>query len=456
MHAKRDPRNSQKGVSLILCLLVLLILMGLSGTLVLSVNSEILASNNAKMMMQARYAAEAGMQRALNWFVYSYTPNTSSYSSYGTGVEPVVYPSTGTNVVILSGSSAVNSNFPTSSVQSSFNTTLNNVSLSALGMNASYSVYAKLLSVQQSGSSTLETWQVTSVGNAAGGSNATVQLTSKIAKSLGNSLFTYAAFATSPACPGMTLDSSNVTDSYDSSTGTYTTTHVNTGGNIGSNGSVSGGSDTIHGTVVAAQVGTGTPCSYIAQGFGGTPTAHIPRLNIAIPTMPVQPTPITSLALVNQTLAPGSYGNLTSGGSAHTVHLTTGIYNFNSLTTSDGLTFVLDSTPVTINFWGTGVTNVISTGGPLTIDSGGRPRDCVIKYAGTGTFQLNDHFDGAFAIDAPNSTMHLTSTSTIYGAMIVGTYQTGSDITVHYDHDLQNAFNTASTTQITSYSWNKN
>jgi hypothetical protein len=171
--------------------------------------------------------------------------------------------------------------------------------------------------------------------------------------------------------------------------------------------------------------------------------------------MPTQPTPITGYALTNTTLAPGSYGNLTVSGGAKTVHLTTGTYNFNSLSTSDGLTFVLDSTPVTINFWGTGVTNVINTGGPLTINSGGRPRNCVINYAGTGSMLFNDHFDGAFAILAPNATIHPASTSTIYGSMIAGTYITGSDITVHYDTDLQNAFNTASATQITSYNWNK-
>jgi Tfp pilus assembly protein PilX len=459
MSINRKSRKKQQGVSLIIALFLLLLLSALAALITVATNTEVLATSNYRMMMQSRYAAEAGVQKALNWFTYNYTP-PSSYTTYGTNKNPVVYPSTATTAVSLSAISGATSNYPDSAVSSSFSTALSGQTLTSLGMSAGYAVSAKLLRVNNDPTTgnTVETWQVLSTGSTTNG-NSRLQLTAELQKAHGTALFTYAAFTTSPACGGFYMDSGVITDSYSTASGgTYAGTHVNTGGNIGSNGSISGGSDTIYGNVVSAKIGTGTPCTQGDPGISGAGNSiqSMSRLTVPTPVIPAQPLPITSYALSNQILAPGNYGNLTSGGSAHTVHLTTGTYNFNSLVTSDGLTIVLDSTPVTINFWGTGVTDIVNTGGPLTINNGGKPADCLIQYAGSGTFLTNDKFGGAFAMDMPNASANIDSSSTpIYGALIFATLSTRGGSVIHYDNNLKNNFNTASVTQLVGYSWSK-
>lgn len=83
------------------------------------------------------------------------------------------------------------------------------------------------------------------------------------------------------------------------------------------------------------------------------------------------------------------------------------------------------------------------------------PKDLLIQPAATGNFTLNDHLNGNLTVDAPLSTWNLNSTSTIDGALIVNTYNSHSDIHIHYDRSLGAGFSTASNTQMTSYSWSK-
>jgi Tfp pilus assembly protein PilX len=463
MSTKRNSKKAQHGVSLIISLFLLLLLSALAALLTVATNTEILATSNYRSMMQTRYAAEAGVQKTLNWFKYNYTP-PPSYANLGTGSNPVVYPIGSTTAVSLSGVNSGYSNFPTSGDVSSFYGALNGQSLASQGMSASYAVSAKLLRVNRDPvtNANLETWQITSTGSTTSG-NAKLQLVAELQRANGTSLFTYAAFTTSPACGGFYMDSGVVTDSYNTASGgTYAGTHVNTGGNIGSNGSINGGSDTIYGNVVSAKIGTGTPCTQGNPGIAGAGNSiqTITRVSVPTPVYTLQTAPIATRALVNnEVLPPGVYGNLTSANGAKTIHLTTGTYNFNTLTTSDALTFVLDSVPVTINFSGTGVTSsgkFINTGGPLTINTGGKPADCLIQYSGAGQLYTGDKFGGAFAIDAPNASADIDSSSTpIFGALIFGTLSTRGGSVIHYDQNLQNSFATASTTQLTGYSWSK-
>jgi Tfp pilus assembly protein PilX len=463
MSINRKLRKRQQGISLIIALFLLLLLSALAALITVATNTEVLATSNYRMMMQSRYAAEAGVQKALNWFTYNYTP-ASSYASYGTSKNPVVYPATATTAVSLSAVSGTSSNYPDSTVASSFNTALSGKTLTSLGMSAGYNVTARLLRVNNDvlTGNTVETWQIVSTGSTTNG-NSSLQLTAELQKAHGTALFTYAAFAQSPACGGFYMDSGVVTDSYTSAgSGTYSSTKTTTGGDIGSNGSINGGSDTIYGNVVSAKIGTGTPCTQGNPGISGAGNSiqSISRVTVPTPVIPPQPLPITSYALSNnQVLAPGNYGNVTSGGGGNTVHLSAGTYNFNSLSTSDGLFFVVDSAPVTINFWGTGVTNVVNTGGPLTINNvagGGKPSDVLIQYAGTGNFVTNDKFGGSFAMNMPNAAANIDSSDiAIYGAMIFSTLSTRGGITIHYDNNLKNNFNTASVTQLTGYSWSK-
>src|SRR2546425_11122839 len=73
-------------------------------------------------------------------------------------------------------------------------------------------------------------------------------------------LFSYGAFATSNTCGAITF-SSNKTDSFDSSLGTYAATKQNSGSNIGANGNISlSGAAIVNGTASSPHTGTGA-CS---------------------------------------------------------------------------------------------------------------------------------------------------------------------------------------------------
>src|SRR5262249_2559249 len=86
---------------------------------------------------------------------------------------------------------------------------------------------------------------------------------------IGPALFRYGAFATSNTCGAITF-SSNTTDSFDSSLGSYAATKQNSGGNIGANGNISlSGATIVKGTASTPRTGTG-PCS--SQSITGLTT----------------------------------------------------------------------------------------------------------------------------------------------------------------------------------------
>jgi hypothetical protein len=65
---KSNRERTDRGISLILVLLAVLVLTTLAAAMVFSARTETLASYNYRISMQAEYAARAGVQRALNFF----------------------------------------------------------------------------------------------------------------------------------------------------------------------------------------------------------------------------------------------------------------------------------------------------------------------------------------------------------------------------------------------------
>ena len=73
MRDKTNRMPHENGVALILALLVLLVLSTIGAALVFVTQTEIWSSANYRTMLQARYAAEAGAQSAVNWLTYTFT-----------------------------------------------------------------------------------------------------------------------------------------------------------------------------------------------------------------------------------------------------------------------------------------------------------------------------------------------------------------------------------------------
>ena len=185
---KRKKPTNQEGVALIVALVVLLLLSALAASLIFVTQSEMWSSANYRLLTQSRYAAEAGAQSAVSWFKNSYTA-PSSLSSYTITATPVTYSG---NPVVLGGSSA---NYPDNTVKNSFSTALTGQTVQGVP-NATYSVSAKLLQMQ---SGSIQTWQITSVGNITGARGATTQVVETLQRT-GTPIFQYGLFGTGTTC----------------------------------------------------------------------------------------------------------------------------------------------------------------------------------------------------------------------------------------------------------------
>src|SRR5437763_16295773 len=110
----------QRGMALVLALIIVLLLSTIAVSLMAITNGEIWSTMNYRLMVQARYAAEAGAQRAINYLSYSYAPPTSAQIwSYDLTKSPVQDSATH-NAVVLSGISSISANSPNSSAQTAF------------------------------------------------------------------------------------------------------------------------------------------------------------------------------------------------------------------------------------------------------------------------------------------------------------------------------------------------
>jgi len=267
-------RKNEKGVALILALILLLIVSVMAVSLMFISQTETWASMNYKLMSQARDGAEAGINAAANYIINTYTPPASSgtdvLSSYNNNVSPVQYPATstsGNDVILATSSSSQSSNYPVASVKTAFGSGAQS-SLAAGNVTVNYYTYAKLLSQVQvlpygsTSYQTVQTWQITSDGAISGIRNADEEVSAILEKQV-TPVFSYAAFASAPGCGAMNFGGGGTTDSYDSSNMTL---HAGvpvvaaTGGNVGTNGNLAenGNPTTINGSLSTPRTGTGT------------------------------------------------------------------------------------------------------------------------------------------------------------------------------------------------------
>lgn len=456
---RRAKLKRDKGIALIMALIILAVLSLLTAGLILATQTEIWTTSNYRTGIQARYAAEAGAQSAANWISHSYAV-TPALTALPLNSSPVMYNGA---PVVLSGNSSVPSNYPDNTVQSAFSDALSNKSLAAQGVTANYSATATLLSMKPMGGSYVQNWQITAQGSVPSVKSAQVQVVETIEQS-STSLFTYGVFATSSGCNSLHIDGNTTTDSYDSSAGNYASTQQNTMGNLGTNGNMGGDSGIVVNGVLAtphAPVAGGN-CAQVAltnmaaSGIRSGIQRISPR-NIPVPTMPVQPagnsTTTSNIAGGNVTLPPGTYGNIKHpvGG---TIHLQAGTYNLNSFSSGDPTTIVIDSGPVIWNIWGTNVGSMVQTG-KLTANLNGIPSNFQINSASSSTIRTGDAISITALIDAPNAAVSFGNSGSYFGALISSTYSPTSNVAIHYDRSLMNGGGTVGDYHVTSFNWSR-
>jgi len=501
MDSPKNRNQPEHGIALILALLAILILSVLAASIIFLTQTQTWRTIDYRLTSQSRYAAEAGVQRTMNWFTHSYTL-PSNFGSYDMTKYPVQYNG---KAVVLSAMSGTSANYPDSSVSSAYSTALSSQSMPGVA-NASFSTYATLLRMNVGfgvswlpGTGVAQTWQITSQGNIAGVPAAQVQLVATYDRFL-PPIFAYAVAGDSNACGTVTI-SSGIVDSWNSAQGNYSSTHQNFGGNIATNGNVtlSGASTQIEGNILnSSNINVGSCHAGITNNVGaGTPWNGLQQLtrplSYAPPILPSPMTPTTNLSVTDNTcwgsdpggcsvstttsgcnggaapcvnIAPGSYGNITSNS---TVHLIAGTYYINSLNLSDG-SITLDSTPVVIDLGGNGVTGggtLFASTSSTTFNTGGIPASLQIVTAcctmAGGPMQMPNppvititSSSAMYAVVyAPNALVHITGNSQFLGAVIAQTATCDSTGGISYDQALQKSLLKVGNFAAVNYSWSK-
>jgi Tfp pilus assembly protein PilX len=465
---------NKKGAALILTLILLLVISVMAVSLMFLSQTETWSSMNYRMMSQARYGAESGLNKAANFLMSgSYTaPGTLAdpIGSYNPNASPVT---AGGAPVVLSANSAQPPNYPAAAVQTAFNAAAQG-SLDVGNVQVSYTAYATLLSMSST-QPTIQTWQIISDGTVNGVRNAEEEVSAVLERQV-TPLFAYAAFATASGCNALSWTGGGTTDSYDSgsiqmSNGEAVTQQY--GGNIGTNGGLgeSGNPTTIYGSLSTPRAGVGS-CSANnvtawTQSGGAQVTGGLIQLpqpiNDPAPAPPNPLPPTSSVQITSSscsvcsppgTLPPGSYGNVSLSGGA-IITLQAGTYNVNSLTLSGQSSLVIGSGPVILNVAGQGVSTPFDlTGGSIT-NATLSPKDLQILYAGNGQITLSGGAQASGVVDAPNASVDFSGGSDWYGAVIGQIVNDSGGAAVHYDRKLQTEFMVPGNWMLDSFAWKK-
>src|SRR5712692_3861048 len=212
---KMKPRQ-QKGVALIFALIFLLILSASAAALMFLAQYETWGSMNYRLMTQGRYGAEAGINSAANYLMFTYAPPGSPgdpIANYDMTKSPV--QANGKDVVL--STTPADSNYPNGAAAGDFAAKVPGTLTEGYGA-VNYTASAKLLSMRQVqvagqvGKTVLQTWQITADGNITAGRTSTVEV-SAILERQAAPLFQYAAFATGNGCGALKFSGGAVTNS---------------------------------------------------------------------------------------------------------------------------------------------------------------------------------------------------------------------------------------------------
>ncbi|HYT65969.1 MAG TPA: pilus assembly PilX N-terminal domain-containing protein [Vicinamibacterales bacterium] len=497
-------RSGEKGVALVFTLFLMAALSAMAVSMMFLAQTETSASRNYRTMSQARYAGEAGVHKAINFLLYSYTA-PSSMSGYTTTTSPVQYSSAD---VVLSAVSGVSSNYPDTAVIAAFNTAAQGTLTVGTGT-VNYAAYAKLLSMRNvtvygGAARTIQTWQITATGTVPGSLPATVEVSAILEQNVAPA-DAYAIFATGTGCGAIDLRGTMHTDSYDSTaplSGGHPVTDTS-GGAVGTNGNLSiSGNVTVNGNLDTPRTGVGdchdgTPTALSAAGSATVSGSVVPLPQaktydtpaLPSPLPPTSPVTISSCASISALIVPAmctssptgaltittsgstplSLGNVTLGAN---VYLTiqygiggmmastgTAVVNLNSISLGANSTLNIGTnTGVTMNVVGSGVTSptpVIDFTGGTFANSSFDPSKFQILYAGTGDIEMTGGSQAAMTIYAPNAAVTMHGTADIYGSILSRSFVDTGGATVHYDRRLATKYFVIGNYVMSSFSWKK-
>ena len=502
-----DRTRHDEGAALILAVCLTLVASVIGASLIMLAQTETYASLNYRLMSQARYAAESGVQKAVNHLLYTYVPPTQAeVASYNTDFSPVKYNN---NPVILSARLDQDPNYPTSDTQTAFAGAAAGT-IMADQMTLHYAASAKLLSMQAisvyggapGAKAIIQTWEITSDGTTDGARPAKVQVTAILERQVTN-VASFGFFATDPNCGALTFQGGMTTDSYDSDSMTLSGGHPVVdlwGGNVGSNGNLTeGGTGTIvHGFLGTPRQGVGN-CSAgsvdaLTQAGGAQVTGGVISLPQAVtyppPALPNPLPPTTNVSITKNTTcadlglsSPACTGikadpascvgtvcglvlnpngttfttgtiNMTGGAQ---INLKAGTYAANGFSMAGNSSLIIDSTngDVVMNVVGTGMTTPVDFTGGTVSNPSYVPSTFQLVYAGSNNLKLAGGSSTAMMVYAPNASVDLTGGSDFYGSILGKKIKDGGGTHLHYDRHIPSDFATAGAYVLSSFTWKK-
>ncbi len=280
------------------------------------------------------------------------------------------------------------------------------------------------------------------------------------------SLSTYAIFATANGCSSLNVSGNGTVDSFNSSFGSYGSSHQNSGGNVGTDGNVTlSGNPVVYGTAASPFGGSGNCSTKSMTGYSTSGKAQATGGQVVLPqalTYPApsapNPTPPTTTQNIsgscgsiagcvsngskNVILAPGVYGNLSVSGGT-TVNVSGGTYNMNSLTLSGNSTLVVTSGTgaVVVNLAGKSVSGgntALDLSGGVMSNASGLASNLQFYYAGAQPIKLSGGAGSYAVVYAPNAPINVSGGAHFYGAMVGSTINSSGGTAFHYDGNLPN------------------
>jgi hypothetical protein len=244
--------------------------------------------------------------------------------------------------------------------------------------------------------------------------------------------FEYAMFADA----GIALDQTTCTDSYDSDSGSYALTQLDSAGNIGSNGTVTSSKDVSFGgdIQVATPGGITLGSGNIVSG-DTTSTADSVNLDL-IPQSEFDWARDNSIASTGMTGTNATYNNgnrsLTLGSYGEVV-LTSGVYYFSDVTLGqDSKISLAPGAQVTIYM--TGDLHLMQNS---TVNDAGQPSNLIIYSSGANLqFDQGNTFYGAFY--GPDAHIQYDQTTQVYGSLVGNSIKLDKGACFHYDRSLAN------------------
>jgi len=434
-HRINYSRKNEKGIALVTTLLFLVVLGLLSTTLIFTVQSEIQSSSAYRFNQHSFYVADAGIQKALQWYRNSYTPHLPA-SDYDRTEYPVEYNNAD---VLLAGQTGYTSAFPETGRISDFTTAFGNKSLQANTKNTGvYAINATLMKYTPATfidlatftpyASAMERWRINSIGYWGNVNNPLgISRVEAIIENSGNALFDRGLWG----IDSLTAGGGVIVDSFDPNKGPWHITNNNGyRGSVGSNGTVaSNGGITVQGDVAFGPAGT-----FIVNGGSGVVSGYefqlpSPRYFPPLPEFTVGSGSIN--ANDDTELAPGEYGSISIGNN-DLVKLSAGTYYIDEIKMTGGAIEVSGACTIYVK------SRLSLSGQGIISPPGYDPQDVKILYSGESAASITGGSNAFIDLYAPNAQLNVGGGGEHHGSFIGKDLAIGGDAHVHFNEDNEN------------------